>query len=419
MQLSTMNKFMGGWQEGLLAAALTTVPAGVLWASLPGDQGSAAAGLAAGVVAGALLLMATLSFHLRGLASPGTNRGWIPVAMVLLASQLTVSSGLRLVEMDSWNGTAWWLTLVDLSVTAAALFLVMRQERALPRWVRRRLMAVVCLIGAVHVTRVGGLDAWASDLAAVVALAAATALWTSATSLILRETLHNEHQRSAGLEDSLLELESTWRGTREQLHEIRGTLAGVSRASGLLSDPTLDADTRAGMEVSIRTELDRLERLVSGRAPAAPEPVDVDATLDVLLTSHRARGRAIDWEPNGAAVQGRPDDVAEALNILIDNAAVHGGTVSRIDVTQGDDLVEIAVSDAGPGVPFESRERIFDWGVRGNQSLGDGIGLNLARRLISEQGGSLRLAEPGTRGASFVIRLPAARRSEENDVVDS
>lgn len=419
MQRTTMNRMTGGWQEGLLAASLTTIPAAGLWASQPDGSGSGAAALAAGVMAGALLLMASLTFYLRGLAHPRPHQGWIAAAMVLLASQMTLSAGLRLIEADRWSGIASWITRVDLVVAAGALVLVLWRERALPRWVHSRLVAVICLIGAVDVTRFGVLPGWASDLATIVGLAVAAALWTSATSLLLRDTMRDVNQRSAGLEDTLLELESSWRGTREQLHEIRSTLAGAVNASRLLSDHTLDPGTRAGLEGSIRTELERLERLLSGQAPAAPEPVDVDATLHVLLASHRARGRAIDWEPNGATVHARPDDVAEALNILLENAATHGGTASRIAVTQGDDLVEIAVSDEGPGVPPEARDRIFDWGVRGNQSPGDGIGLNLARRLVSEQGGSLQLAEPSTRGASFVIRLPAVRRSEENHVAES
>ena len=48
---------------------------------------------------------------------------------------------------------------------------------------------------------------------------------------------------------------------------------------------------------------------------------------------------------------------------------------------------------------------------------GQGIGLNLARRLVAEQGGSLRLADEVERGSRFVITLPAARVSDEYDDV--
>ena len=83
-------------------------------------------------------------------------------------------------------------------------------------------------------------------------------------------------------------------------------------------------------------------------------------------------------------------------------------------------VVEIAVSDEGPGVPLEARDGIFDWGVHGSDSPGEGIGLSVARRLVTEHGGSLTLAQPdAASGSSFVIRLPAARRSEEDDVHDA
>ncbi|WP_297739360.1 HAMP domain-containing sensor histidine kinase [Nocardioides sp.] len=237
-----------------------------------------------------------------------------------------------------------------------------------------------------------------------------------ATFLLRRQKLRDEHRRSAALESSLLEMEASWRGSREQLHEIRSTLAGAACACRLLDDHEISADTHAQLEHSIRSELDRLERLVSGCRTDAAGPVDIDETIDVLLASHRAQGRAITWEPTGATAHARPDVVAEALNILIDNAATHGGVASTIAVTHDGGLVEIAVSDEGPGVPTEFREQIFDWGVRGDESRGQGIGLNLARRLVVEQGGSLDLAVPSTAGSSFVIRLPAARQSEENHV---
>ena len=142
--------------------------------------------------------------------------------------------------------------------------------------------------------------------------------------------------------------------------------------------------------------------------PPSPGPVDLDATLDVLLESHRAQGRTVEWEPSGVTVHATPDDVAEALNILLDNAATHGRTASRVAVTRAEDLVEIAVSDEGPGVPLEAREGIFDWGVHGTDSPGEGIGLSVARRLVSEHGGTLTLAEP-RRVPGFVVHHPAAR----------
>ena len=58
--------------------------------------------------------------------------------------------------------------------------------------------------------------------------------------------------------------------------------------------------------------------------------------------------------------------------------------------------------------------------MRGDTSAGQGIGLNVGRRLLSEQGGSLTLADPhepgatvrSPSGATFVIKLPAARKGD-------
>ena len=110
-----------------------------------------------------------------------------------------------------------------------------------------------------------------------------------------------------------------------------------------------------------------------------------------------------------------------SINILLENAATHAAdTESRIDVTRDDDNVAIRVADSGPGIPPEVRDGIFEWGVRGDTSAGQGIGLNVGRRLLSEQGGSLTLADPlepgatvrSSTGATFVIRLPAARKGD-------
>ncbi|CAA9400241.1 MAG: hypothetical protein AVDCRST_MAG60-2058 [uncultured Nocardioides sp.] len=478
MRQLTNHKVFDGWQEGLLAAALTGVPVAVLLATVPSSRGAATAALVIGMVAGALLLTATLVFYLHWLTVPRPHHGWVACAMVVLASQVLVSSGLGLTEADRGIAALQWVSAVDLVVTGAALALVILSARGvpapdpllmgvvlgvaltalqvaelatsvsppptlltvsmlvtiaaghlaiaslvwredeLPRWARGRLVVTICLIGVAHVARSGLVDNRVTDLATALALTGAAALWTSATIVMLREALADQRERSAGLEGSLLEIESSWRGSREQLHEIRSTIAGAASASRLLGDHNVEAATHARLERAIRTELDRLERLINQQPPAEPGPVDLDTTLDVLLTFHEAQGRSISWEPTGATVEASPDDVAEALNILIDNAAIHGGTSSSIAVTHADSTVEISVSDEGPGVPTEARHKIFDWGVRGNSSRGQGIGLNLARRLMSSHGGSLTLADSTTRGSSFVIRLPAARTSKENHVHD-
>jgi signal transduction histidine kinase len=117
-------------------------------------------------------------------------------------------------------------------------------------------------------------------------------------------------------------------------------------------------------------------------------------------------------------VEARYDSLAEVVNILMDNAATHGGCASSVVevVRRDDETVDITVTDDGRGIPAEQRERIFEWGIHSDDSPGEGIGLHLARRLVAEDGGSLRLGEATGTGSAFVISLPAARRSPENHV---
>ena len=448
--------------------------------TVPDNKAAHTAALVAGSVAGGLLLIAALIFYFYWLTTPSRRHSWTASAMVVLGIQVLASSSIELAQPGRDRTTPWGLA-VDLVATGVVLTLMLIGGRALRNpqpllvglglgvaltllhlarpevsassdpmtagllvllivagqvfiawlvlrdhsltdWARHRLALTMLLVGIAHVAGSGAFETWATDLAATSAQVVAAILWISATFLMLRNALAVQHRRSIVLEGSFLEIESSLRGNREQLHEIRSLVAGAASASRLLDDKSVGAATHDRLERAIRTELDRLERLVAAQAPQDPGPVDLDATLDVLLESHRAQGRTIVWQPSGATVHATPDDVAEALNILLDNAATHGGTASRVDVTRGKDLVEISVTDEGPGVPLEARDYIFDWGVHGMDSPGQGIGLSVARRLVSEHGGTLTLAEPkpdAAPGSSFIIRLPAARRSEENHVGDN
>jgi signal transduction histidine kinase len=482
VQEQLTKRIVSGWQEGLLAAGLTGTPVLIVLATVPDSLAAHTAALIAGMVAGVLLLIAALNFYFYWLTTPSRRHSWTASAMVVLAVQVLASSAIELTEPTRERGILLWGSAVDLLGTAVVLMLMLIGGRAvrnpqpllvglglglgltvlhvtgpvdttfldpspaaaglllltivagqlaiawlvlrdhnLTDWARNRLALTVGLVGVAHVAGSGAFEGWATDLAAATAQVGAAGLWASATFVLLRDALATQHLRSIALEGSLLEIESSLRGSREQLHEIRSTVAGAASAARLLDDHSIGAATHARLERAIRTELDRLERLVAHETPASPGPVDLDATMDVLLESHRAQGRTVVWEPSGGAtVHARPDDIAEALNILLDNAATHGGTASRVDVTRAENVVEIAVSDEGPGVPLEARDGIFDWGVHGSDSPGEGIGLSVARRLVSEHGGTLTLAEPDAApGSSFIIRLPSARRSEEDDVRDA
>lgn len=192
-----------------------------------------------------------------------------------------------------------------------------------------------------------------------------------------------------------------------RMHEIRSTVAGIVSATRLLR--SLPEDRRESFESMVDAEMERLLRILHGGSTDTRTTVSLDELLAHLVTSHRARGRSVQWSPSGMTVTGRYDDVAEAINVLIDNAAVHGNPDDiRVATAQVGGTVRLTVSDSGPGVPAELRERIFQWGEQRTDSPGDGIGLHLAHTLVTELGGALILDDDFRAGARFIVNLPAA-----------
>jgi signal transduction histidine kinase len=205
-------------------------------------------------------------------------------------------------------------------------------------------------------------------------------------------------------------IDSTVRADRleELMHQVRASVAGIAAASRLLrgkQERVRGLEARR-LEVMLESELGRLERLLGGdlTEPSGPRPLD--AVVDDVLLSHLVRGVDVRWRPASCAEVTSPAAVQEALHVLLTNAARHApGARVTVSVTQYDGSAEIRVADDGPGVPAELRDRLFVRGVRAPGSPGQGLGLYLARRLLVDLGGALRL-EPTARGATFVMVLP-------------
>lgn len=251
-----------------------------------------------------------------------------------------------------------------------------------------------------------------ADLASQLAVAVLGVALVMGALIGVRRATALEQRRVAEVDQIL---DATTRDQREQLHELRSTVAGLVSGSALLDNPDIPAETRQHLWASVRRELDRMERLLSKKEEPAAE-IDLDEALGHILDLQHLKGRRVEFRSNGTKVRARYDALAETVNILMDNAVTHGGSErSVVEVVQRDDeTVDIRVTDDGCGIPEERRTEIFAWGEKGEESPGEGIGLHLAQRLMSEDGGSLRLAEDQGVGSSFVITLPAARRSEEN-----
>jgi two-component system sensor histidine kinase KdpD len=193
----------------------------------------------------------------------------------------------------------------------------------------------------------------------------------SVTSLLGAEELHGIDRR---------ELLETIRHEAERLNRVVGNLMHLSqiRAGALVPDKT-----RVPIDEVIEGVVSRLRQVLEGhslrlvlREDLPPVPMDV--------------------------VQ-----IDQALTNVLENAARFGPEGSEIAVYAAiyGDRVEVRVSDRGPGIPPEDRERVMEPFVRGNGG-GTGLGLSIARAIVESHGGRMRIQETPGGGATVGFRLP-------------
>jgi signal transduction histidine kinase len=193
------------------------------------------------------------------------------------------------------------------------------------------------------------------------------------------------------------------------------------------------ASLRVGLGRAVQ-ELDRLTALTNGLLYLArldgPDttlptvPLDlVDVLLDVVSTAQRQHpdrvlnldlSEGVQQQPHAPLLRGHAALLRTALGNLVDNAAKYSGG-QPVDVCLEMDTetaVRVRVEDRGPGIRPEEAERLFEPLTRGSAVPADvpgfGIGLTLARRIIQQHGGTLRLRPRPGGGTIAEVGLPLA-----------
>jgi signal transduction histidine kinase len=158
----------------------------------------------------------------------------------------------------------------------------------------------------------------------------------------------------------------------------------------------------------------RLRSESSGR----PKQADLIKTLHGLVKTLRRTpaGEALDWDlelPAEAQVRLAPDDLAELLGNLLDNAAKWARNRVRVRVGVDPDLQwHVRIDDDGPGVAAEQCDRIGQRGLRlDEQTTGSGLGLAIARDIVAAYRAELEFAVSELGGLAVRLALPAVRAS--------
>jgi two-component system OmpR family sensor kinase len=214
--------------------------------------------------------------------------------------------------------------------------------------------------------------------------------------------------------------------TADAAHALRTPLAAVTlqaqlarrAAEGPARDAALDrleaGVKRAGHVVAQLLALARLD------PDAARDPA---ASLDLALLAQEAAAEVgplaeraqLDLEmnlPAAAPLHGHDSALRMAITNLLDNALRYTPAGGRVSVRLVEEAAgyRLAVSDTGPGLPADERERVFDRFYRGRDSAapGSGLGLAIVREVARLHGGRAWIEDnPGGHGLTVLLWLPA------------
>jgi two-component system sensor histidine kinase TctE len=189
----------------------------------------------------------------------------------------------------------------------------------------------------------------------------------------------------------------------EEPEDLRRSLQAVERnaakLSRLLNQLLSDATVIHRSDLRRFEACDLLQVVRKAIQEAVPLVGDTEVRFDTSLEEAPFSGDAL--------------MLREALKNLIDNALRHGGAEGNVIelalAIEGDGYV-LSVSDRGPGIPVEDRERVFERFARGNSSApGAGLGLAIVRQVIESHHGRVLLDEREYGGLAVCLHLPRSR----------
>ncbi|MFF4658057.1 sensor histidine kinase [Streptomyces sp. NPDC001381] len=213
-------------------------------------------------------------------------------------------------------------------------------------------------------------------------------------------------------------------------HQLRTPLTALRLSLDNIADGVDDESVREDVDQAT-AEVVRMSRLVNGllvlaRAEAkvtAAEPLPLKDIVDERLTVWRpaADERGVTIALRGSGVGDRPSVLAgpghldQVLDNVLSNAlevSPDGGTITvRMEAGAGE--VVLSVADEGPGMSDAEKSRAFDRFWRG-QGLtgrsGSGLGLAVVKQLVTDDGGTVALADAAGGGLCVRITLRAAQR---------
>ena len=208
-------------------------------------------------------------------------------------------------------------------------------------------------------------------------------------------------------------------------HQTKTPIANLLLYSELLEDSELSEEQRGNVSaIHHQTEklrflidaLVKLSRLENGILVLSPRAEPLEPILRGVLEQYApkaaAKGLSLSMEPIELSAVCDPKWTAEAVGNLVDNAIKYTRSGGVTLSAQAYELfVRIDVTDTGEGIPEAEQAKIFSRFYRSEanrDSDGVGVGLYLAREIVTQEGGYIKVSSIPDKGSVFSVFLPRA-----------
>ena len=236
-----------------------------------------------------------------------------------------------------------------------------------------------------------------------------------------RKRFEEEINRGMQLRDDMVGIVS---------HDLRNPVAAVKMLAGAILRDVEGSDNdefRNNLEL-IRTAANQMETLISdlldvtrleaGRLAVHSQPTDANdlvrtaiATLKPLAAEKNVQ-LVTSLDPDVGEVMADEARIHQVLSNLIGNALkfTPGSGTVNVSTKAGEDRVEFCVEDNGPGIPAEQLPHIFKryWQSRRTERHGAGLGLPIAKGIISAHGGTIHAESEAGKGTRLYFTLARA-----------
>jgi len=209
---------------------------------------------------------------------------------------------------------------------------------------------------------------------------------------------------------------------QRQISERTQMLAGVSHD---LRTPLTRMKLQASMLIDenekseFLSDIDEMEKMLNGylafvKGETGENSININMSylMESVVNKFKLLGVNIDFQSNCSEVvfMGREQALRRAISNIISNASKYGKNIGVV-LTVYNKSLEIIVEDDGPGIPEEKREDVFKAFYRLEESRnketgGVGLGLSIAKDVVTSHGGSIKLDGASLGGLKVIINIP-------------